>query len=504
MPEDERAALTAERSDEEEGEAAAERSNGEEDEIAAEQSDDEGTEVVAATPPAPTPPASSPSSIMPVLARFHVLFLLGVLDARGPEPLAHLYGAYVLWRLLNLILNNWVQDLLLARIRQAVSQHNDVLVTAMQGPATLINYRTWARAFGGSSSRESAPELVREGNVHTEISLFYACVADNLKAALGCGKVFVHPDATKIEVVSALINTINTVLIKNARAWYRTNVYENVNCPAWLNDDGSSDPAWERFHTYAKLTPLLMFMRLHDPVTWRAATPTTTKHYRVVQRALDAASACAPTDLLGRLVDITQTIFASFGYTIPMLGLRVPETRRKMAELVLQVVDEVPYPHLKMVIEIALMASISPAHLKLTRGTTLAKSNVIIMNADPSTRTQLVQHVMDAMTRAGRSECLGLARVDGGGMPATAVADTVKKHEAKLEDGEVEQIRATATVNSTVYSAAIRRLGAKEGPPCWEQFCAAIHLLATIAWKKMASRDHAGSRHLIIRSIMEL
>ncbi|KAI9175470.1 hypothetical protein H9P43_006831 [Blastocladiella emersonii ATCC 22665] len=410
---------------------------------------------------------SAPASPPAVVIRPHVDSLFGKVGASGGESLAHLLGAYVLYRILNLLNSMSLRSHYLDRVRDASRQSARVLETVMRTAGSADDHVRWARELGGPPTGRTA--LAREIEIHEQarFSLFLAAVADNVKEAFGCGGVFIHPEATKAEIVSALIHTTNHSLMTRARRWYRALVYDDKDYPAWLADDGSKSAAWKRLAMYAKVTPLLFFMRRDGMAGGRhdadSGARTNAKNiYPTIQGVLDAAAACRPGDLLGRSVDIPPSMIKDCSRAIPMLGLRVPETRQKMVDLVREVIVNVADPLHEIVLELTLDGPDA--------------ANVIFVNADVAARPPIVAGVLDWL-RERKSACSSLARPQ----PAsarTAVAG-VNRHRKKLPSDKVEAMRVAAAIRDANTAAAASEIRPGEGPCNWSEFVAWIHLLGS-------------------------
>ncbi|KAI9175459.1 hypothetical protein H9P43_006820 [Blastocladiella emersonii ATCC 22665] len=434
----------------------------------------------------PTALGSSNANVIAILRRAHILALLGVINPSGEESPAHLYGAFVYSRIEMLLENPELLAKFLARIRAIGPHDGGVLAEAMQRACTVANCRAWMRRYANPTRVRSTSSLALEAEDLTPIVLFLACVADNLEAALGCADVFVHGESTKIEIIAALIHTTSHSLMMHAREWYRASVYGDVDddaIPSWLKANGPEDPLWCRFLVYAKFTPLLMYMR-RDPARTHASPAANGEDlagvYRVLQGALRPPAASGTVgDALVDQITIPATIFENFGRGIPMLGLRVPAMREEMVDGALQMIDATPFAALKIVTEIALVASASPAHLKYTQPGTAGKTTIVFLNADAETRSGAVQRVVDHPHDDTTSALFAAARAPLDDSAAErAINARVVKHRKSWPPTKVAQHWIKSAVATQTVKKAVAAIPAAEGPRNWTEFRENLELLA--------------------------
>ncbi|KAI9168264.1 hypothetical protein H9P43_007636 [Blastocladiella emersonii ATCC 22665] len=429
------------------------------------------------TSPRPTPAATSAAAavtarivaLVPAHRRAHILAYLGVETPTGAEPGTQLFGAFVYSRIENLLTDPDLLDDFIEQIRADGPHDGGVLAEAMSEAGDTIDYRKLLARLRHPARGRATSSLAAEAEDLAQIVLFLACVADNIEEALGCGEVLIPRDAAKVEVISALTHTSHASLLKRARQWYRAAVYDDVDYPSWLGDDGANDPLWERFLVYAK--------SLGDA-------------YRALQSALRPSCDNPHGDPLGDRASIPAGIFDNFSRAIPVLGLRVPAMREKMVDATLQMIDATPFASLKIVAEVALVAAVSPAHLKYVIPRRGKGSQAVFLNMCAKSRTPAAKQLIDVLTDLKRPVPFAFARVplqfetdgrDSCGARAAKHADKVdgriKLHSRSHPPPVVECERLKACVLLEPLKNALGAIPAEEGIPRWDELREHLDLL---------------------------
>ncbi|KAI9175276.1 hypothetical protein H9P43_006637 [Blastocladiella emersonii ATCC 22665] len=347
------------------------------------------------------------------------------LVAGTTEPPQQLNGADILSRIPKLLDDPALFRAFIGRIAATGMHDFDALARAVSASWTASQYRKWAVQLARMN------ELV-------QIVIFFACVADYLKQALGCRRVCVHADATKVE-----IQTVHKSLIAHARKWYRETVLKGVPHPAWLAETATGPNAIRTRPEQGQRNP--------------------TSEYRAVRQALRVASdEYNGGDPLAAHVISPSAVADTYSRAIPILGLRAPA----------------------IVLGIALVSCVSPAHLKCSQPRKPKDSVVVFLYATaPESRPSIVHEVLDRLTEGAHLASTAPARKRSRrASDEDAGAAEIARYAAGSTPHDVVRERAAAAVKLADLKAAVTAIPAEQGPRGWDEFYAKVHLIGDSPW----------------------